>query len=497
MLPLHYRKPLWASVPLGPLARTAVLQLLAGLLILRQTESGSHNRAAVISMCSLGLLTLPLARLAARLSRDHPSVYWWSGRVWAALLPATFSETVARAFDGTGALFAERVCSPFGLAAVIGICFAIGAQGALFSVPRDLAINMVVIMLAMSATKLRIAYTYAYLMLHVTALGALALGYVCVTKYADLHEAMRDAAEAVVVGAAARESFAVTDFTLHTLAVNQRLLDVLGYDEQELVGQPVTKLVTEGADLANDHAWVRRTLFEAASRNENPNGHVWSLHAKNGTEHPVRITLGEARCPTSGIKMFTAMFSCMRLEQRNAQLQCEKERLQWEVASHHDGEEDPRERLGATVAIPVNLECHECALDECRLHTTPHRTLGAMQDQATTDEAVSCANSFDHVNSNASPTLPRRPLVAPEPPKSATSSGTSIVTLKSSVMDTVSRAAKKSPTRAPPPPKSTHLSRPKKTSSEPSPVTKPKAGNAKRARAQPLPPVEADPRECS
>ena len=58
----------------------------------------------------------------------------------------------------------------------------------------------------------------------------------------------------------------VTDFTLHILAVNRRLLDVLGYEEHELVGQPVMALVTEGAELANDHAWVRRTLFEAAAR---------------------------------------------------------------------------------------------------------------------------------------------------------------------------------------------------------------------------------------
>ena len=92
----------------------------------------------------------------------------------------------------------------------------------------------------------------------------------------------------------------------------------------------------------------------------------------------MRITLGEARCPIHDTKMFTAQFTCMRLEQRNAQLIGEKERLEWEVASHHDGEEDPRELLGATV--PARLECHECAPDGCDndgcplFDKTPHRS---------------------------------------------------------------------------------------------------------------------------
>ena len=182
----------------------------------------------------------------------------------------------------------------------------------------------------------------------------------------------------------------------------------------------------------------------------------------------------------------------MRLEQRNAQLVSEKERLEWEVASHHDGEEDPRELLGATV--PNRLECHECAPDGCNVDgcplfdKAPHRTLGAMQDQATTDAAVSVANSFDHVASNASPTLPGHALVAPAPPQSTDGS---LVSLESSVMDTVSQAAKKSPTRAPPPPKqASRLPRPKTTRSEPSSSTnKPKAGNPTKPKRA-LPAIE-------
>ena len=58
-----------------------------------------------------------------------------------------------------------------------------------------------------------------------------------------------------------------------------------------------------------------------------------------------RQTLGETRCPVSAMRMFTAQFSCMRLEHRNQQLCAEKEKLQWEVASHYDGREYARELL--------------------------------------------------------------------------------------------------------------------------------------------------------
>jgi len=114
-----------------------------------------------------------------------------------------------------------------------------------------------------------------------------------------------------------------------------------------------------------------------------------------------------------------------------------------------------------------------------------HRTLGVMQDQRMTDDAVSNAHSFDHVASNGSPALPQRD-VSPLP---------SIASLQSSAMDTMSEAAAKDPTRAPAPPK-LRPSRPKKVSSEPSAGSKPKAGNPTRAKRT-LPPVESDPRECS
>ena len=482
-MPPGSRQRLWASMPVRPLARVAALQILAFALVFAKTEPGTVGRIAILLGFAIGVATLPLGRLLSALLGNQPRVYCWSGRVWVASVHAVFAMTVGGAYDGTGVALAERMYTPFGLAAAVGLGFGAGAQGALLSVPRDIAANMGVTLLAMVAIKLHAAYTHAYLALNAVAVGSLALGYVVVSKYADVHEAVREAAEAVVLGAAAREGFVVTDVQMNILAVNQRLLDVLCYAEHELVGRPVMELVTHGEELANDHAWVRRTLFEAASRKQCPNGHVWSARAKDGWEHPVRITLGETRCPVNGTKMFTAQFSCMRLEQRNQQLQSEKEKLQWEVASHHDGDwEDPREALGARVAEGT------------------HRTLGKMQDQATTDEAVSCAQSFDHVDSSgASPTVSRRALVAPAPPKTASTASSSCVSLKSSVMDTVSEAAKKSPTRAPPPPKpESRLPRPKKVYSEPSGGAKPKAGNHNKKPKRAVPVVERiepDPRE--
>ncbi len=489
--PPSHRQRLWESLPLGPVARAAVVQAVLAACVLWHTDPDSHGRAACYGMTALGMLTLPIGRLASHLSRDHPSVYYWSARVWAAAVPAVFTLTIGDAFDGSGLPFAERMCAPpFGIAAAVGVCFCIGAQGALLSVPRDLALNVAAIMVAMCTFKMRMAYSPAYLTLHLFPLGAIGLGYFCVAKYADVHEAMREAAEAVVVGAAAREPFVVTDHVLHIRAVNQRLLDVLGYEEDELVGRPVMELLDEASSWGGDHAWIRRTLFESAARKENPNGHVWSVLTKAGQAHPVRITLGETRCPVSAMRMFTAQFTCMRLEHRNAQLQCEKEKLQWEVASHHDGEEDPRERLGATVP--------DCGHEHCegRCQAT-HRTLGVMQDQATTDEAVSVAHSFDHVASSIeSPTVPGHTLIVSARPKTPSS----IESLQSSVMDTVSQAAKKSPTRAPPPPKHvSRLPRPTTVRSEPaSSMLKPKAGTKKNTPPKrAVPGVEKDPRECS
>ena len=89
-------------MPLAPVARMAVLQAFAGFLVYRQTTPDSMNRHAVIAFALLGMVTLPLGRFVATLSRNHPRAYYWSGRAWAVALPAIFTFTVADAYDGTG-----------------------------------------------------------------------------------------------------------------------------------------------------------------------------------------------------------------------------------------------------------------------------------------------------------------------------------------------------------------------------------------------------------
>ena len=280
------RERLWRLVPLGPVARVAVFQVAACSVLFSQAETRSLSRLAVIFAGCIGFTALPLARLGTALSRDHPRVYWWAGRVWTTAVPLFMTLTIPDACDGTGVVFAERVTTPFVVAAVIGLSFAIGAQGALLGVPIDALVNMVALMLGMAALKLHHAYTPAYMALHVAFLGALALGYACVSKYADLRESEREAAETVVRGAAAvNQPYVVTDSQLIILAVNQRFCEVLGYDPDEVYGKPVSTLLEQDVDAS----WVIAVLSKAEKE------HVWSVVPKDGTTRPVRITLGETR----------------------------------------------------------------------------------------------------------------------------------------------------------------------------------------------------------
>jgi len=458
------RQQLWASVPAGPAARVAALQVVIGLVLVSQTDPGTGSRTAVISIVVVaGVLLLPLARFAAQLSRRHNSVRWWAGRAWAMAIPAAFAKTMTGAYDGSGPALAERVTTPFLFAFVLGLCFCLGAQGALLAVPKDVAINVEGTLIAMAVVKMQVAYTHAYALLNAAVLGGIALGYACVSKYADLREVEREAAEAVVLGAAAvNQPYVVTDSQLIILAVNQRFCEVLGYAIDEVYGQPVSTIL----EAPIDTAWVRAVLSKEQTE------HVWSVVTKAGPTLPVRITLGEQRCPINGTLFYWAKFASMALEHRNAQLAAEKERLAWDLATsqcRECEEEAPREYLKARVAEGT------------------HHTLGAMQDQQTTDDAVSNAHSFDHVASNASPALPSGDA-SPLP---------SIVSLESSLMDTISEAAAKDPTRAPPPPK-LRPQRPKKVSSEPSAGVRPKAGNAQKRPKRTVPAVERigpDPRE--
>ena len=242
----------------SPAARVAALQLVMGLVLLPQTEPGSGSRSAIVGVIlATGVLTLPLAQFAASVSRRHTSVRWWAGRAWAMAIPAWFARTMTGAHDGSGPELAERVTTPFLFAFVLGLSFCIGAQGALLAVPWDVAVNVEGILVAITAIKLQVVYTHAYALLHAAVLGGIAIGYACVSKYADLREAEREAAESVVlVAAAVNQPYVVTDNQLTILAVNQRFAEVLGYDIDEVYGKHMSKILETSIDVA----WVQAVL---------------------------------------------------------------------------------------------------------------------------------------------------------------------------------------------------------------------------------------------
>ena len=174
------------------------------------------------------------------------------------------------------------------------------------------------------------------------------------------------------------------------------------------------------------------------------------------------------------------------------------------AASHHGDANDPRKALGDSHPIEAGSPLHK---------QPAHRTLGALQDQGVTDEAVSRARSYDHEDSfnpfnTTRPTTTRSrddwPIarcVLDAPPSSAGFTDTS---LQSSEMDTVSVAAAKDVTRAPRPPKAGRFSSgPPSQHSEPAPERKrasqePPPRGAKGApceHSRVLPQVERDPRE--
>ena len=485
-------------MPLGPRAYAAAVQLLAGAALLAHMDPNSFSHAAVALAATTGVLTRPLARIATRLVRDASRVHHLSGRVWAVLVQLFFAMTVAGAYDGTGPAFAEKLATPFVLAVVVGLSFAIGAQGALVAVSHDAVVHLSVTMLAMTAIKLRVAYTHAYLALHVACLGGVALGYVCVHRHADLREAEREGAEAIVHTAVlTKQPYVVTDAQLTILAVNRRFTDVLGYEADEVYGKNVSVVL----ETSVDSHWVQLATTKEKT------DHVWSAITKAGPRLPVRITFGETRCPANGSRLYYAKFASMVLEQRNAQLVAEKERLAWDLASC----------VGARCECATTIKVDVSGDDSGRPRAATHRTLGAMQDPEVTRRAVSCARSYDHVDSrDASPvasgasgaggSASARTVAPPPPSARSDASGTTVVTLASSVMDTVSVAAAKDVTRAPPPTKDVRLRRPTKTSSEPKsskPTHSPRDhAPTARGRAQPLPAVECnlgtdDLRECS
>lgn len=152
------------------------------------------------------------------------------------------------------------------------------------------------------------------------------------------------------------------------------------------------------------------------------------------------------------------------IERRNAQLVAEKQRLEWEVVSHHGG--GPRQALGAAPPDGEPL--------------AQYLVLGVLQPQEVTDELVSMAVSADHDSDGSAdhdssddsadhdsddkppsgPLFARQlPMVEPVPHLSPGSTRSASVTssllrntpslVPSSVMDTRSVAAAKDITRSP------------------------------------------------
>ena len=110
--PPSHRQFLWASLPLGPIARVAVLQFLAFVLVFNKTEPGTFGRVAIVLGFAIGVATLPLGRLLSGLLGNQPRAYCWSGRVWVASVNAVFAMTVGGAYDGTGVAYGYTQYAP-------------------------------------------------------------------------------------------------------------------------------------------------------------------------------------------------------------------------------------------------------------------------------------------------------------------------------------------------------------------------------------------------
>lgn len=179
----------------GALVDTIAVQLLSSTALLLHTNTHSVSWEAIALGCTFGFVAmLSLARPATL------RIQYLTGRTWAALVPLFFfSLTLTGTYDdGTDVVFAERVATPFALAPVVGLSFATGAQGALLAVPIDLIVHMSILVISMAVFKLHVAYTHAYLAIHVVSMCSVALGYTCTLKYTDMREAEREAAETFV-----------------------------------------------------------------------------------------------------------------------------------------------------------------------------------------------------------------------------------------------------------------------------------------------------------
>lgn len=455
--------------------------------------------------CLTGTAFLPTVQYFSHASRGESHVYRLAGHAWVWAVTCMNAMTLFAANGGSGVQFAEYVTNLTDYVAWSTLCFAIGGNGALLDVSRESAFNALAMTLIATSFKLQQEGVPACMaLLHVLVPSWVVIGYVSALHYTKSHKAIRKDAESIVsIMTALSDPYVVIDPHMQILAMNKCVTKLLGYVPNDVVGQHWTKLLAD-IDHSNctpvDHSSCTPAL-NLQGITEATHGHTWSTISKEGVRIPCRITTGVVRCPSSAILFHWIKFShialdyrFMALEARNEQLVAEKERLQWEVTSQNPCVMYSHEALKTTVTrIPINVE------DEHGANPlfTEHRTLGKMKDSVEVQRSVSNANSYDHVNSrDATPIVLDNPRIVPiAPPQSPTlSRQASVISLKSyesSDMDTMSQAAKKSPTRAPPPPKEIRLLRPVRVRSEPTSKPDPNAENKNsKNRVNALPVVE-------
>ena len=450
----------FASTLSAHLCVTLLQWLLALLMVFSQGPTHSMRQAFFL----IPVLTAaaPVGLLVTHFARQE-----WDFRIrvvgtwWSATLSAFFLLSVVSAYDGSGPELAKALTETrLGLVCTCSMGLLIGVQGALLDLSAETRAHVAAIIFISTLIKVHHCEAFTYRLVQLGVVLPLALGYVWTRRWTTLAAACKAAHVVIRSARAVREPFLVADEDMRILAVNARFTELLGYTVGEVVGRPVTMLMADAVDIQSHDQWVKLIADDCGYSSPAKRSYLWSVLCKAGARLPVRIVVGETRCALNGTRFFTAILSSVALEHRNAQLVAEKERLEWEVKSHsglgssahHGDADDPREALGATQPTTID----GCQVANDRRH---HRTLGALQDQVVTDAAVSCAHSYDHVESNeTSPPRIDSPIASPPPssPCSIRGSGrlSETASLVSSVMDTKSVAASKDITRAPPPPKS-------------------------------------------
>ena len=457
-------------------------------------------------LCLTPFLALVTAaqRLVSRTSRNE-RVYHFIGKSWVMTVSVFCWLSIGSAYDSAGPQLAESLATPMGLLAVSCAGALLGAQGAQLNLSTETRLQVAVIVFVSTLLKLHQCQSPAYRLVQLCVVLPFALGFAWTPRSAA-RAATSQAANVVIRAAdAVREPFLVTGTDMHILAVNVHFTELLGYEVGEVLGQPMTMLIADAPDVQDHDRWLAHFSKGCGSTPQSKRGHVRSVLTRKSEWLPMRIFLGETRCALNGTRFFTAELCSLALEYRNAQLVAEKERLEWEVGWRHGDANDPRKALGEWHPIGAGAPLHK---------QPAYRTLGALQDQGVTDDAVSRARSCDdHENSfnpfnTTRPTPTRSPDDLPiarraldAPPSSAGCTETS--SLQSSEMDTVSVAAAKDVTRARRLPKAGRFSRrPPSARSEPAPEqtrashAPPRGANgASCEHLRVLPQVERDPRE--